>query len=39
VLYSFVVQTGEQALISGRAIVVLDAAGISPRPDTSGNIA
>lgn len=39
VLYSFTVQTGEQTLLSGRAVVVLDAAGISPRPDTSRNIA
>jgi predicted hotdog family 3-hydroxylacyl-ACP dehydratase len=39
VLYSFTVQSGEQTLLSGRAVVVIDAAGISPRPDTSRNIA
>ncbi len=32
VLYSFTVQTGEQSLLSGRAIVVLDAAGLSAAP-------
>lgn len=32
VLYSFTVQAGEQTLLSGRAIVVLDAAGKSPAP-------
>jgi predicted hotdog family 3-hydroxylacyl-ACP dehydratase len=30
VLYSFTVQAGEQTLLSGRAVVVLDAAGLSP---------
>jgi predicted hotdog family 3-hydroxylacyl-ACP dehydratase len=30
VLYSFTVQSGAQTLLSGRAAVVLDAAGISP---------
>jgi len=30
VLYSFTVQAGEQTLLSGRAMVVLDAAGLSP---------
>jgi predicted hotdog family 3-hydroxylacyl-ACP dehydratase len=30
VLYSFTVQTGEQTLLSGRAMVVLDAAGLPP---------
>jgi predicted hotdog family 3-hydroxylacyl-ACP dehydratase len=33
VLYSFTVQAGAQTLLSGRAVVVLDAAGLSPRPD------
>jgi predicted hotdog family 3-hydroxylacyl-ACP dehydratase len=32
VLYSFSVQDGAQTLLSGRAVVVLDAAGIVPRP-------
>jgi predicted hotdog family 3-hydroxylacyl-ACP dehydratase len=31
VLYSFTVQDGPRALLSGRAVVVLDAAGISPK--------
>jgi predicted hotdog family 3-hydroxylacyl-ACP dehydratase len=39
VLYSFTVQTGEQTLLSGRAVVVLDAAGISPAPNTRPNMA
>lgn len=32
VLYSFTVEAGEQTLLSGRAVVVLDAAGLSPGP-------
>jgi predicted hotdog family 3-hydroxylacyl-ACP dehydratase len=32
VLYSFMLQAGTQTLLSGRAIVVLDAAGITPGP-------
>ena len=39
VLYSFTVQTGARTLVSGRAVVVLDAAGISPGPDTSRDMA
>lgn len=38
VLYSFTVQTGAQTLLSGRAVVVLDAAGIAPSPATSRNM-
>jgi predicted hotdog family 3-hydroxylacyl-ACP dehydratase len=38
VLYNFTVQTREQTLLSGRAVVVLDAAGLSPRSDTSRHI-
>lgn len=39
VLYSFTLQTGTQTLISGRAAVVLDAAGISPGSDTGRSAA
>jgi predicted hotdog family 3-hydroxylacyl-ACP dehydratase len=39
VLYSFTVQTGAQTLLSGRAVVVLDAAGIAPRLATHRNMA
>jgi predicted hotdog family 3-hydroxylacyl-ACP dehydratase len=39
VLYSFTVQAGAQTLLSGRAVVVLDAAGIPPGPDASRNTA
>lgn len=38
VLYSFTVQTGAQTLLSGRAVVVLDAAGIATGPDTSRDL-
>ncbi len=33
VLYSFTVESGEQTLVSGRAVVVLDTARIAPSPD------
>ena len=36
VLYSFTVQAGEQTLLSGRAMVVLDAAGLSPAQRAGG---
>jgi predicted hotdog family 3-hydroxylacyl-ACP dehydratase len=39
VLYSFTVQAGVQTLLSGRAVVVLDAAGIAPSPVASSNTA
>lgn len=39
VLYSFTVQTGAQTLLSGRAVVVLDAAVISPSPATRRKMA
>lgn len=39
VLYSFTVQAGAQMLLSGRAVVVLDAAAISRPPQGSGRTA
>ncbi len=39
VLYSFTVQAGTQPLLSGRAVVVLDAAGIAPSPANRRNTA
>lgn len=38
VLYSFTVQDGARTLLSGRAIVVLDAGGLTPKP-AAGNAA
>ena len=38
VLYSFTVQDGARTLLSGRAIVVLDAGGLAPKP-SAGNAA
>lgn len=37
VLYNFTVEAGAQTLLSGRAVVVLDAAGIAPSPAASRN--
>ena len=39
VLYSFTVQAGAQPLLEGRAVVVLDAAGITPGADARRNLA
>ena len=39
VLYSFTVQAGAQSLLDGRAVVVLDAAGIAPGTDARRNLA
>ena len=39
VLYSFAVRAGAQTLLSGRAVVVLDAAALAPPPQSSGSTA
>lgn len=39
VLYSFTVRAGAQTLLSGRAVVVLDAAALAPPPQRSGSTA
>lgn len=39
VLYSFTVQAGAQSLLDGRAVVVLDAAGITPGPNARSDLA